>query len=390
MSDIDKHQKKVLLALVQEHRESRKPVRALIIKAAMNARDKVKREQIDLALEYLYQHELISKHGHDGWAPTGKGMKVAAGSLEGPVAAPARKTGSAPKHEPEPAPAVKVLTKSKPKASRPVTVVLAECIKRLSDMVADYRITGMGEFTDLAILLRPAGFETEKLGGLSSADMFFAVIDAIRQLPNNASRKGALGIIDDDLMACEERLGEFYEASRRIVAGERTSMEVGPVVIEAGDMQGLIPEPTSDSEPESPEEVNQPTPKEVLRHTVGSEPEVVEIGKATEEPTGRKDDGGELRMDLLFTDMPNALAEVVEVLTLDAVQHAPGDWQHAPDPARRYQAESLRHELALARGEDLDAETRRHHLAHSICSQLYRLELALRASGEGQEAEVSA
>ena len=101
------------------------------------------------------------------------------------------------------------------------------------------------------------------------------------------------------------------------------------------------------------------------------------VGRA-DEPAGRKDDGGKLRMDLLFTDMPLALQEVVDVLTQGANKYAPGNWQHVPDPERRYLAAGLRHELALANGQEADPETDCHHLAHVICCNLFRLELALR------------
>lgn len=98
-----------------------------------------------------------------------------------------------------------------------------------------------------------------------------------------------------------------------------------------------------------------------------------------DESVGRKDDGGKLRMDLLFADMPLALAEVVDVLTQGAEKYAPGNWQHVDDAGRRYLAASLRHELALARGQTTDPETYCHHLAHTICCDLFRLELALRS-----------
>jgi len=41
----------------------------------------------------------------------------------------------------------------------------------------------------------------------------------------------------------------------------------------------------------------------------------------------------------------------------------------------------MRHELALATGETHDPETGAHHLAHKLCCDLFRLELALRGEG---------
>lgn len=94
--------------------------------------------------------------------------------------------------------------------------------------------------------------------------------------------------------------------------------------------------------------------------------------------SGRKFDGDKLRMDLLFKDMPLALREVVNVLTQGANKYAPGNWQHVPDADTRYLAAGLRHELALANGQEMDPETDCHHLAHLVCCAMFRLELALR------------
>ncbi|WP_205742520.1 dATP/dGTP diphosphohydrolase domain-containing protein [Halomonas borealis] len=103
---------------------------------------------------------------------------------------------------------------------------------------------------------------------------------------------------------------------------------------------------------------------------------------ASGDVAGRKDDGEKPRMDLLFMDMPLALGEVVDVLTQGARKYAAGNWQQVPDASRCYLAATLRHELALAQGQQRDAETNCHHLAHSICCDLFRLELALR-DGQG-------
>ncbi|WP_206047511.1 dATP/dGTP diphosphohydrolase domain-containing protein [Vreelandella venusta] len=92
---------------------------------------------------------------------------------------------------------------------------------------------------------------------------------------------------------------------------------------------------------------------------------------------GMKFDGEKLRADLLL-DMPHALDEVIDVLTQGAVKYAPGNWAHVDDAERRYKAASMRHELALALHGPHDDETGCHHLAHKICCDLFRLELALR------------
>lgn len=99
------------------------------------------------------------------------------------------------------------------------------------------------------------------------------------------------------------------------------------------------------------------------------------------EKTGMKFDGEKLRADLLL-DMPRALDEVIDVLTQGAAKYAPGNWAHVDDAERRYKAASMRHELALALHGPHDDETGCHHLAHKICCDLFRLELALRESGQ--------
>lgn len=100
-------------------------------------------------------------------------------------------------------------------------------------------------------------------------------------------------------------------------------------------------------------------------------------------PTGRKFDVGKPRMDLLIKDTPLAVEAVGQVLTFGAEKYAPGNWQHVDDADARYLAAQIRHELALAKGETLDAETELHHLAHAACCLLFRLELALREVPHG-------
>ena len=97
--------------------------------------------------------------------------------------------------------------------------------------------------------------------------------------------------------------------------------------------------------------------------------------------SGMKFDGEKLRADLLL-DMPHALDEGIDVPTQGALQYAPGNWAHVEDAERRYKAASMRHELALALHGPHDDETGCHHLAHKICCELFRLELALREANQ--------
>ena len=100
---------------------------------------------------------------------------------------------------------------------------------------------------------------------------------------------------------------------------------------------------------------------------------------------GIKHDKGKPRMDLLM-GMPDALEAVGRVLTYGSQKYAPGNWQDVPDLQRRYLAAAMRHEIALARGEERDPETGEHHLAHVACCVLFRLQDALAATVEAQPA----
>lgn len=103
---------------------------------------------------------------------------------------------------------------------------------------------------------------------------------------------------------------------------------------------------------------------------------------AEELTLGRKADAIKPRLDLLVEGMPRALEEVARVLTFGSLKYADHNWQHVDHAPRRYLAAGMRHELALATGETHDPETGAHHLAHKLCCDLFRLELALR----GEEA----
>lgn len=105
---------------------------------------------------------------------------------------------------------------------------------------------------------------------------------------------------------------------------------------------------------------------------------------AEELTLGRKDDAIKPRLDLLVEGMPRALEEVARVLTFGSLKYADHNWQHVDRAPQRYLAAGMRHELALATGETHDPETGAHHLAHKLCCDLFRLELALRGEeGEG-------
>jgi hypothetical protein len=71
---------------------------------------------------------------------------------------------------------------------------------------------------------------------------------------------------------------------------------------------------------------------------------------------------------------PNALNDVVKVLTHGAQKYDRNNWQYLENLDSRYFAASQRHMWALQRGETLDEETGIHHAAHAICCMMFLLE----------------
>lgn len=88
---------------------------------------------------------------------------------------------------------------------------------------------------------------------------------------------------------------------------------------------------------------------------------------------------GKVRYDLVPVD---ALEEIAAVLTHGAIKHGAHDYRE--NGGRRWGAEfaaCLRHLWEFWRGNDRDAETGRHALAHAGARILILLQLALEASG---------
>lgn len=89
---------------------------------------------------------------------------------------------------------------------------------------------------------------------------------------------------------------------------------------------------------------------------------------------GRKLDAGKPRFDLI---PPAAEAAIVDVLTLGAEKYSPENWRSVPEPERRYFAALRRHLSAWQRGERLDPDDGKSHLAHAGCCLLFLLDLDL-------------
>lgn len=90
--------------------------------------------------------------------------------------------------------------------------------------------------------------------------------------------------------------------------------------------------------------------------------------KVQVQPTGRKDDAGKSRWDL----MPwSALEHVARVLTLGAQHYADDNWKIVKGARKRYFAAAQRHLLAWYGGEKNAAKWGTPHLAHAICCLLF-------------------
>lgn len=86
---------------------------------------------------------------------------------------------------------------------------------------------------------------------------------------------------------------------------------------------------------------------------------------------GRKFDTGKPEYGLI---PPNALHELVVVLTVGAQKYDRDNWKKVPESKRRYFDALQRHLWAWKRGEKLDPETLRPHLAHAMCCLFFLYE----------------
>jgi hypothetical protein len=95
--------------------------------------------------------------------------------------------------------------------------------------------------------------------------------------------------------------------------------------------------------------------------------------KKTETPTvGIKFDSEKPDYSLL---PPNALDELVKVLTMGKVKYSRENWRLLEDGENRYFAAAQRHLWALRKGETYDPESGLHHAAHAAACVLFLIEL---------------
>lgn len=90
------------------------------------------------------------------------------------------------------------------------------------------------------------------------------------------------------------------------------------------------------------------------------------------EKGGVKNFGGKPEPRLLFQSMPEAVLEVIKVLTYGSRKYSPDNWKLVDDFA--YHDAFQRHYLAKCIGEQNDPDTNLNHLAHMACSVLFLLQ----------------
>ena len=93
--------------------------------------------------------------------------------------------------------------------------------------------------------------------------------------------------------------------------------------------------------------------------------------------TEAKRDTGKPRFDLLEDGCPDALLDVVKVMTwaVEVKGYRAHSWKEVPEARRRYRAAMSRHRNALARGELLDEESGLPHEAHIACNAIFLAQL---------------
>lgn len=90
----------------------------------------------------------------------------------------------------------------------------------------------------------------------------------------------------------------------------------------------------------------------------------------------KKYDAGKLLADILFTDFPDALKEIIAVATYGAYKYERSSWKEVKDAETRYADAKARHYLS-SKIEDFDDESKLYHLAHEAWCALALLQLKL-------------
>jgi len=80
---------------------------------------------------------------------------------------------------------------------------------------------------------------------------------------------------------------------------------------------------------------------------------------------GVKDDGAKLPVELVPTEMIEAVAEIMD---FGRQKYTEDGWKSVPNAYRRYMGALLRHAYAILRGELIDPESGKPHVFHLACN----------------------
>ena len=94
----------------------------------------------------------------------------------------------------------------------------------------------------------------------------------------------------------------------------------------------------------------------------------MDLSKINHNNTGRKDDQGKNRLDLIE---PEFIEGVGKVLTFGAEKYEENSWQKVDNAENRYYAAAMRHLLAWRKGEKIDPESGLNHLDHVACNIMF-------------------
>ena len=109
------------------------------------------------------------------------------------------------------------------------------------------------------------------------------------------------------------------------------------------------------------------------------------IASQTATSGGRKFDGGKRRYGLV---PPIAFAQFVNVLTRGAEKYEPDNWRRVPNAIDRYFDAAMRHMWdGWYAGEQLDPETKKHHLAHAMCCLAFIIDLEMEKTHEANKGD---
>lgn len=92
-----------------------------------------------------------------------------------------------------------------------------------------------------------------------------------------------------------------------------------------------------------------------------------------------KDDANRMRPLLVLRDMNRALEVVCQVAEYGAKKYSPSGWLNTLEGQTRYADAMMRHVMAHLRGERVDPESGKLHMAHAAWDALAVLELMLRS-----------